>query len=53
MERKELQKTIADLEDTEFMLQMKDHWNAWDFARDRELNEKIKELKEELKNMEV
>ena len=48
MNQDEIREKIKKLEVAEFLLQMKDFWNASDFARSREYASKIKELKTQL-----
>ena len=44
------QEELEKLETEEFMLKMKDHWSNEDFEYDRQLYNKIKQLKEEINN---
>lgn len=43
-------KTLEELEEDYFMLQMQDTWNSSDYRYADELKEKIKKIKEENKN---
>lgn len=43
-------KTLEELEEDYFMLQMQDTWDSSDYRYADELKEKIKKIKEERKN---
>ena len=51
MERAELERRLADLEERRFYLDMKDHWSRADFDRDDELAREIREIKAKLAEM--
>lgn len=46
----DLRKELEELEHKEFMLQMIDRWSDEDYKYSWELHNKIKEIKEKLKN---
>lgn len=48
MSRQEILKKINSLENEQFCLAMKDHWNGSDFAYDKELSNKIRSLQAQL-----
>lgn len=48
---RELDERLQKLEEQEFYLQMKDRWNAEDYETDRKMNEEIRKIKEELKEL--
>lgn len=52
MTKEELKAKIAEYEKDAFLLAMKDHWSSDDFVRDRQIFDKIQELKKQLKEME-
>ena len=48
-EYRELKSRLADRENEEFLLEMKDHWDAADFDYQKELKKEINEIKEKMK----
>lgn len=51
MTMKEINERLEKLCAQEFYLQMKDRWTAEDYETDRKMNEEIRQLKEELKEL--
>ena len=51
MTMQEINKKLEELCKQEFYLQMKDRWTAEDYETDRKMNEEIRQLKEELKEL--
>ena len=48
MTKEEIERRIEELEDKLFMLNMKDTWNGDDYAKERQYEVRINELKKEL-----
>lgn len=51
MTMKEINKRLEELCKQEFYLQMKDRWTAEDYETNRKMNEEIRVLKEQLKEV--
>ena len=52
MTKEEIEKKIKDIEEANFQLQMKDHWSDRDFEISHNHHVRLRELEEQLKNME-
>lgn len=51
MTMQEINKKLEELCKQEFYLQMKDRWTTEDYETDRKMNEEIRVLKEQLKEV--
>ena len=51
MTMKEINKRLGELCEQEFYLQMKDRWTPNDYETYRKMNEEVRQLKEELKEL--
>jgi len=51
MTKAELENKLDELETAEFILQMKDRWDARDFEEDSRLNSQIDEIRSQLAKM--
>ncbi len=51
MTEQEIRKRIEEIEDAKFNLAMKDHWSGWDFEKDREYADDLRELKAKLEEI--
>ena len=49
--REELEKELEELEHKEFMVQMIDHWSSEDYRYHDELCDKIRKLKQQIKEV--
>lgn len=45
----DLRERLKELEGHQFMLSMKDHWTAEDFALDRQFTQQIQQIEQQLK----